>query len=149
MATPPNACSRKICNPVTTFLDYSKKSYGAQCSRKISTQYYDFTQRYLNLCKNTNFMHFFKCYTIFEHDRFRCGSHHLPIETLRWSRVTRENRLCEKCRVLGDEYHFIFHCIDFPGYFGSCNNDLSAIWQHNDLFRYFNKLSQSEYMRSY
>jgi len=81
--------------------------------------------------------------------RFRCGSHHLPIESLRWSRVARENRLCGKCCVLGDEYHFIFHCLDFPGYFRSCIDNLSAIWKHNDLFRYFIKLSKSEYMRSY
>ena len=35
--------------------------------------------------------------------RFRCGSHNLPIETGRWSRLPRESRLCPKCHVIGDE----------------------------------------------
>ena len=42
--------------------------------------------------------------------RFRLGSHCLPIETGRWSRVTREQRLCETCNVLGDEHHVKYHC---------------------------------------
>ena len=81
--------------------------------------------------------------------RFRCGSHHLPIETMRWGRVKRENRLCSRCHVLGDENHFLFNCIDFPGFFTSCNNDISLVWNHDDVFKYFNKLSQSEYLKNY
>ena len=81
--------------------------------------------------------------------RFRCGSHHLPIETLRWGRVPRENRLCPKCHVLGDEYHFIFHCVEFPGYFENCNNDLSMIWKGNNVFKYFNKISQTDYLKNF
>ena len=68
--------------------------------------------------------------------RFRCGSHHLPIETMRWGRVSRENRLCPRCGVLGDEYHFLFDCVDFPGYFESCNRDIKQIWKHDDVFKY-------------
>ena len=81
--------------------------------------------------------------------RFRCGSHHLPIETMRWARVLRENRLCDRCRVLGDEYHFIFQCVDFPGFFRNCNNDLGMIWKHEDVFRFFNMLSKTDYLKSY
>ena len=81
--------------------------------------------------------------------RFRCGSHHLPIETMRWGRVSRENRLCTRCHVLGDEFHFIFHCIDFPGFFEDCNNDLSKIWKHDNVFKYFSKLSQTDFLKSY
>ena len=81
--------------------------------------------------------------------RFRCGSHHLPIETMRWGRVSRENRLCSRCHVLGDEYHFVFNCIDFPGFFENCNNDLSLIWKDRDVFTYFKKLSQTDYLKSY
>ena len=81
--------------------------------------------------------------------RFRCGSHHLPIETMRWGRVPREDRRCGRCHVLGDEFHYIFHCIDFHVFFSDCNNDLSLIWKHKDLFTYFKKLSQSDYLKNY
>ena len=81
--------------------------------------------------------------------RFRCGSHHLPIETMRWGRVPRENRLCSRCHVLGDEYHFVFNCIDFPGFFDSCNGDLSLIWKDRDVFAYFKKLSQTDLLKCY
>ena len=79
--------------------------------------------------------------------RFRCGSHNLPIETLRWARVPREERLCNKCHVLGDEMHFIFRCVDFPGYFENCNNDLSLIWQDKNVFDFFNKMSRTDYLK--
>ena len=79
--------------------------------------------------------------------RFRCGSHNLPIETLRWARVPREERLCNKCHVLGDEMHFIFQCVDFPGYFENCNNDLSLIWQDKNVFDFFNKMSRTDYLK--
>ena len=81
--------------------------------------------------------------------RFRCGSHHLPIETMRWGRVPRENRLCSRCGVLGDEFHFLFDCVDFSGYFESCNHDLKEIWKHTDVFKYFNMLSRTEFLKNY
>ena len=44
--------------------------------------------------------------------RLRLSSHSFPIETGRWSRKKREERLCGKCNVIGDEAHYIYHCID-------------------------------------
>ena len=43
--------------------------------------------------------------------RFWVGSHRLKIETGRWSRVPREERVCS-CGVGGvqDEEHVVFHC---------------------------------------
>ena len=41
--------------------------------------------------------------------RLRLSSHTFPIETGRWSRTKRENRLCIKCNVLGDESHYIYN----------------------------------------
>ena len=38
--------------------------------------------------------------------RFRLGSHLLTIETDRWSRTPRNERLCRACSVLGDERHW-------------------------------------------
>ena len=42
--------------------------------------------------------------------RLRLSSHSMPIETGRWSRTPREERLCTTCNTLGDERHFIYHC---------------------------------------
>ena len=81
--------------------------------------------------------------------RFRCGSHNLPIETLRWSRLPRENRLCPKCHVLGDEYHFVFRCVEFPGYFEDNDSNLSQIWRDKNVFDFFRKMSQTDYLKHY
>ena len=44
--------------------------------------------------------------------KLRTSSHHLKIETGRWSNITRENRLCTQCskNKIEDEYHFLFEC---------------------------------------
>ena len=46
-----------------------------------------------------------------EMTRFRVGSHRLRVETGRWSRLPREERICS-CGVGGvqDEEHVVFHC---------------------------------------
>lgn len=41
--------------------------------------------------------------------RFRVSSHNFKIETGRWSRTVREQRLCE-CGIIQDETHVIFDC---------------------------------------
>jgi len=41
--------------------------------------------------------------------RFRLGSHNLKIETGRWARIDREERLCE-CGEVQDELHVIVEC---------------------------------------
>ena len=35
--------------------------------------------------------------------KFRLGSHYLPIETGRWNRTPRQERICTNCKVLGYE----------------------------------------------
>ena len=42
--------------------------------------------------------------------RFRLGSHYLPIETGRWCRKLRNERICRTCDILGDEEHYVYHC---------------------------------------
>ena len=42
--------------------------------------------------------------------RFRCSSHHLAIESGRWSMVPVVDRLCVICGVLDDEFHFFSNC---------------------------------------
>ena len=79
--------------------------------------------------------------------RFRLGSHNLPIETGRWSRVKREERLCRTCKVLGDERHLLFQCGDVernPSH--SFDGSLSNIWKNKDLFELFRKISSTEYL---
>ena len=44
--------------------------------------------------------------------RLRLSSHNMPIETGRWSRTSREERICTTCNSLGDERHFIYDCVD-------------------------------------
>ena len=44
--------------------------------------------------------------------RLRLSSHSMPIETGRWSRIKREERLCTTCNSLGDERHYIYDCVD-------------------------------------
>ena len=35
----------------------------------------------------------------------------LPVETGRWRRIPRENRLCHLCHLdIGDEYHYLLTC---------------------------------------
>jgi hypothetical protein len=47
--------------------------------------------------------------------RFRATNNKLPIETVRWQNIPRENRNCILCNrsQIGDEYHYIFECIYF------------------------------------
>ena len=78
--------------------------------------------------------------------RFRCGSHSLPIETGRWSRTPREQRLCPTCQVIGDEHHLLFECADFSRDFRT--NDLSDVWKDKHIFKFFqicrtNRLTQT------
>ena len=44
--------------------------------------------------------------------RLGLGSHYMPVETGRWKRIPREQRLCPSCSTLGDECHYIYDCPD-------------------------------------
>ena len=45
--------------------------------------------------------------------RLRCSSHHLAIETGRWTKpiTPRNQRLCALCLVIEDEEHFLWDCL--------------------------------------
>ena len=80
---------------------------------------------------------------------FRLGSHNLPIETGRWSRIPRENRMCSRCNVLGDEHHFVFYCSETmrnPEHIFVEN--LGEIWKNENIFKLFNVLSQSDFLKN-
>ena len=62
--------------------------------------------------------------------RLRVSSHSFPIETGRWHRINREDRLCPHCNVLGDEHHFIYDCLEID------RRNLTDIPQISDLINY-------------
>ena len=62
--------------------------------------------------------------------RLRLSSHSMPIETGRWTRVPRENRICPNCNVLGDERHFLYECNEID------RTDLSDIPELHQLSDY-------------
>ena len=76
--------------------------------------------------------------------RFRVGSHRLPIETGRWSRRSREERLCDVCEVIGDEEHYVFNCSLIFRSDLNLENNISQIWEKPDLFRLVGRLKLAE-----
>ena len=76
--------------------------------------------------------------------RFRLGSHVLPIETGRWTRTPREERLCRKCNVLGDERHALFSCSAVVRESLELPVSLSEIWDSEDVFALFERLKEAE-----
>ena len=78
--------------------------------------------------------------------RFRVGSHRLPIEMGRWSMIKREDRLCATCNVLGDEEHVIYNCALIARNDINLSNDLSCIWEQEDVFRLFGRIKTADYL---
>lgn len=78
--------------------------------------------------------------------RFRLGSHNLPIETGRWGRVKREERLCRSCQVLGDERHILYQCVDVERDSQLSNNNLSEIWKDENIFKLFQNICKTDYL---
>ena len=72
--------------------------------------------------------------------RFRVGSHYLPIETGRWSRKLRHERVCTSCGVIGDEEHAIYSCslilrddIDFI-------DEIGKFWLQPEVYKLFSRI---------
>ena len=78
--------------------------------------------------------------------RFRLGSHVLPIETGRWSRTGRNERLCRSCNVLGDEIHALFTCNTIDLDLLQLPNTISEIWEAEDIFELFKKLKEANFL---
>ena len=77
--------------------------------------------------------------------RFRVGSHYLPIETGRWCRKLRHERVCTNCGVLGDENHVLYHCalihrddIVLDG--------ISKLWYQPEIYRLVTRLKEAKYL---
>ena len=76
--------------------------------------------------------------------RFRLGSHVLPIETGRWSRTIRANRICSNCKVLGDERHALFACSVIDRVALELPNSMSEIWNSADIFTLVKRMKEAE-----
>ena len=61
--------------------------------------------------------------------RLRCSSHHLAIETGRWRKppVPTEERRCQLCRIVEDEYHLVVQCARYSNPRAELNNSLFSI----------------------
>ena len=46
----------------------------------------------------------------YQFSRLRLSSHSMPVELCRWNRMARDARLCNECKVFGDEKHYIYDC---------------------------------------
>ena len=78
--------------------------------------------------------------------RFRLGSHILPIETGRWSRKPREDRLCVECGVLGDERHAIFDCTNVDRRNIIMPEDICDVWKMEGVFDLMHGLKEAGFL---
>ena len=77
-----------------------------------------------------------KCIT-----KFRAGSHQLKIETGRWSRTARGDRLCTHCNVLGDEHHAVYDCdLIHRGDLADTPSTLSSLWDYSKVNVLFERM---------
>ena len=78
--------------------------------------------------------------------RFRLGSHVLPIETGRWSRKPRQDRLCVECGVLGDERHAIFHCQRVDRRNITLPDQISDVWKMDTLYELMQNMKNAGFL---
>ena len=74
--------------------------------------------------------------------KFRLGSHKLPIETGRWRGVIRDDRICDECGVLGDEFHFLYNCTQIKRDDLVLPRNIEQLWQHPNVFTLFSRLME-------
>ena len=73
--------------------------------------------------------------------KFRAGSHQLKIETGRWSRTARGDRLCTHCNVLGDEHHAVYDCdLIHRGDLADTPTTLSSLWDYSKVNVLFERM---------
>ena len=73
--------------------------------------------------------------------KFRLGSHRLPIETGRWSRIKdRADRICKVCKVPGDEMHLIYNCNEINRSDLNIPINIDEIWKSEDIITLFKRI---------
>jgi hypothetical protein len=78
--------------------------------------------------------------------RFRLGSHSLPIEKGRWSRMDPSDRLCSTCNEVGDEEHVIYNCSLISREDIEIHEDISCIWKQEYVFKLFGHIKNTDYL---
>ena len=78
--------------------------------------------------------------------KFRLGSHFLPIETGRWNRTPRNERLCSTCGVLGDENHVIYSCSQISREDMVLDDFIDKIWYQPEVFRLFERIKTAKFL---
>ena len=78
--------------------------------------------------------------------KFRLGSHKLPIETGRWKGLSRMERVCPQCQVLGDEHHFIYSCSRIRRDDLQLPTEVAELWKTPDVFKLFSRLLDDDLM---
>ena len=78
--------------------------------------------------------------------KFRLGSHFFPIETGRWSRTPRSERLCSTCGVLGDENHVIYSCSQIAREDFVLDNFIHKIWHQPEVFKLFERIKTVKFL---
>ena len=77
--------------------------------------------------------------------RFRVGSHYLPIETGRWSRKQRHERLCTNCDTIGDEEHIIYNCT-LISRDGIQIDEISKLWFQPEVYEIFSRIKAAKFL---
>ena len=78
--------------------------------------------------------------------RFRLGSHVLPIETGRWSRKPRQDRVCGECGVLGDERHAIFVCQKVDRTNITLPDQFCDIWKTGSIYEMLERIKEPGFL---
>ena len=78
--------------------------------------------------------------------KLRLGSQYFPIETGRWNRTARPNRLCLECNELGDEKHYIYNCSAISRDNLTLDNDISKIWEQPSVYELARRLKEKKYL---
>ena len=77
--------------------------------------------------------------------KFRVGSHLLKIETGRWSRMKRDQRLCSTCGELGDEFHALYYCSNvYRGDLANLPPRIADIWEYEGVNTLFKRLREAD-----
>ena len=76
--------------------------------------------------------------------RFRVGSHYLPIETGRWNRKQRHERLCTNCGEIGDEEHAIYSCSLISRDDLGIIDEISNLWLQPEVYQLFSRMKEAK-----
>ena len=78
--------------------------------------------------------------------KFRLGTHFLPIETGRWRRTPRDERLCTACGVVGDEKHVLYRCSLISREDIVLDPFIHNIWYQPEVFKLFERIKAVKYL---